>query len=457
MKVFKLGAIGLLFMTLSTGCASSTESPETVARIPIYNEQEKGIYDGISKMLVNSSLLIPSNSKEVGKINEVDLDNDGINEVIAFEKKKNAELESDEVGFIVLSQYTDNEDEVKYREVGTLLEEGSSIEYANFYDLDNDGYKEIVLLVKNSEKTNMYIYRYEDDEIKRIFKLNPTWIINKKNITNMKIKIGNIDGDSKLDILMLHFNQSDNKIYASLTNFDDDIVLKDFIEIENVKNLSDTYITIGNVGKSKTGIILDIPTYKENNYTTQILYIEDNKLKKAFNDLDENIMKAYYIPVSDINDDKVIDIPIVNGNGHAYTSKNSANINWYGWNGKNNEQSGLLFISQIYYNYQYNFKFLMPNNLLRKVSISQPYDGDNISFIFNYYDGITMEQKNLFEIKLISKTITEDTKSTTVQTGTIVGETEDYSFVIYLNDEEELKSLDITRDALVDYFSLIYE
>ena len=52
----------------------------------------------------------------------------------------------------------------EYQEEGNVLEGGETIEYANFYDLDKDNHLEIILLIKKQDKTNMYIYKFEDND-----------------------------------------------------------------------------------------------------------------------------------------------------------------------------------------------------------------------------------------------------------------------------------------------------
>lgn len=56
-----------------------------------------------------------------------------------------------------------------------FLENGELIEYVNFYDLDLDGYKEVILLVKFKDKMNMYIYKVVDNEIIKIYDLDVLW------------------------------------------------------------------------------------------------------------------------------------------------------------------------------------------------------------------------------------------------------------------------------------------
>lgn len=99
------------------------------------------------------------NSIEVGKINEVDLNNDGKNEVVFFEKRENI---NNEVGFTVLESKDDESKDALY------TESGDKIKYANFYDLDNDGNKEIILVVEEKNETTLTICRYENGEIKEL-------------------------------------------------------------------------------------------------------------------------------------------------------------------------------------------------------------------------------------------------------------------------------------------------
>lgn len=463
MKLFKLLTCASLLVFLTTGCSIDSKSPEELIKYkPVYNENKEILYKGINQLLpLNSSLILPSNSSEVGKINNVDLNGDGVEELVAFEKKENLNDNQNKVGFIVLSK---NEDET-YTNKGNLLQVGDYIEYANFYDLNNDGYKEIILLIKNRNKTNMHIYNFKEDEIKSIYTLNPTWIKNKQNLLDVKIKVGYIDDNDKLDILIMHYDPKNSKAYASLANFNKSLELIDFTEFSNVKNLSDLYITIGTIATEKVGntkiekkgVILDIPIIQDNNYITQILYIKDQKIKKAFSDDDKSTMKPYYIPIEDINKDKVIEIPIVNGSGNIYTQKNSANISWYKWNGKeDDEKSSLVFIIQIYYNYQYNYKMLIPNKLVNKVDIVQEYKGNDVLFKFYYYDTVDVKLKNLFTISLVNKNLIDDKKNASSSNGIILNETNEYSFILYQNDLEELKKLNINIEALREYFSLIY-
>lgn len=467
MKFFKSTAIlGFLMLSL-TGCALGSESPEQlIDQKPIYNENNKKLYESVNRIVGSSaSLLLPANLQDVGKINKVDLDNNGIEEVIVFEKSKNLNTNESEVGFFILNKKQDDYEKISKESIS-----GESIEYANFYDLDNDGNKEIILAAKGQIKTTLYVYKYIDGEIKKSIEIKPTWINDRYNLTDMKIEIGYINNDNKLDILMANYDSRNSRMYVSVINYDginNGVELIDYVKFDNVKNISELYITLGNIasqakGSTIKGIVLDIPMTKESSYFTQMLYFEDDNLKKAFEDNDKSLMKSYYIPVEDINKDKVIDIPILNGslNENTYTSKSSANISWYSWNGKKDSSSGLLFTSQIYYNYEYNYKFFIQNNLANKIYVEQETNSDNVIFKFNYYDEKEKGSKTLFTITAHSKNIVVDeSKNINLQNqvGISLKETDKYNFILTIVDTEQLNRLDLTVESLKEYFSLIYE
>ena len=467
MKFFKSTAIlGFLMLSL-TGCALGSESPEQlIDQKPIYNENNKKLYESVNRIVGSSaSLLLPANLQDVGKINKVDLDNNGIEEVIVFEKSKNLNTNESEVGFFILNKKQDDYEKISKESIS-----GESIEYANFYDLDNDGNKEIILAAKGQIKTTLYVYKYIEGKIKKSIEIKPTWINDRYNLTDMKIEIGYINNDNKLDILMANYDSRNSRMYVSVINYDginNGVELIDYVKFDNVKNISELYITLGNIasqakGSTIKGIVLDIPMTKESSYFTQMLYFEDDNLKKAFEDNDKSLMKSYYIPVEDINKDKVIDIPILNGslNENTYTSKSSANISWYSWNGKKDSSSGLLFTIQVYYNYEYNYKFLIQNNLANKIYVEQETNSDNVIFKFNYYDEKEKGSKTLFTITAHSKNIVVDeSKNINLQNqvGISLKETDKYNFILTIVDTDQLNRLDLTVESLKEYFSLIYE
>ena len=156
MKLFKLTALSTFLMITLSGCSLNSESPEQLIKEkPVYSKESLKLYKQVEKFLPssNASLLLPRNSSEVAKINELDLDKDGEEELVVFEKKEDVNENKTEVGLMVLKKDENGE----YQQHGNILENGESIEYANFYDLDKDNSLEIVLLIKKQDKTE-YVY-----------------------------------------------------------------------------------------------------------------------------------------------------------------------------------------------------------------------------------------------------------------------------------------------------------
>ena len=300
MKLPKVVVLLLIVISIfTTGCETNTESPENLLNNNIiYDKNKNELYTFVNKSLDGTTLILPQNSSEVGQINELD------SNIIAFQKKEDVNLNSNEVGFVIISK-----NDKGYILKDSYLEEGDEIEYANFYDLNNDGLDEVILLIKNNSSVTMNIYSIKNDKIEKISQVKPTWLDGYEKYTDMKIKIGLINDDLILDILMLN-SDSSGDIYATVLNYDKNnkLNISNSIKMSNVKNLSESYMTLGKVYNNKKGIVLSMPTVKESAYATQILYMKDDKLKKAFNDKDV-IMNSYYIPIKDVNSDGILEIP----------------------------------------------------------------------------------------------------------------------------------------------------
>ena len=180
---------------------------------------------------------------------------------------------------------------------------------------------------------------------------------------------------------------------------------------------------------------------------TQILYLKDKQLQKAFDDNLDKFKKPYYIQVEDINGDGIVEIPSVNNSAKGYRTKTSANISWYDWNGSPDTFRNLTFINQIYYNYKNNFKLLIPSELANKISIEEEYRGNIVSFNFYYYDNLRPQD----EFQKIF-TITKSTKSKIDESGK-GGSTNTNAFILFENDTD-IFTLNIASQQLLDELNI---
>lgn len=450
MKLLKLAALIFVICTMTTGCDTSSDLPENLLNENIlYDKGNSELYTFINKSLDGTTLVLPDNSSQVGQINEVD------SNIVAFQKRQDVNLKTSKVGFVLISKNDEG-----YTMEDSYLEEGEEIEYAGFYDLNNDGNEEVILLINNKSVTTMNVYSIKDNKVKRISKVKPTWLQDYKKYAQMKIEVGFIDNDLKLDILMMNYDNSNGEMYVSMLNYsnENELSTTNAIKISNVKNLNDLYTVIGKVNNNKKGAILSIPTLKENGYATQILFMKDNKLKKVFND-DNIILNSYYVPVKDDNNDGIIDIPVLNNNmieSYTSNSKPSALISWRKWNNKTGKEADTIFISQVYYNYKNNFKFLVPDNLANKLYIQKSVVGDTPYYVFYYYDKNSKEPLEIFQIGIAPKSLVEDTKASP-KMDTILAETENNYYQLVVKDKDIFEKYDLTLENMKEYFSVIYK
>ncbi len=451
MKLQKVVALLFVFVSVFiTGCETSSESPENLLSDNIiYDKSKNELYTFVNKSLDGTTLILPQNSSQVGQINELN------SNIIAFQKKEDVNLNSNEVGFVIISKQKNG-----YMVEDSFLQEGDEIQYANFYDLNNDGLEEVILLINNKNCVTMNIYSVVNNEIKKTSEIRPTWLDDYQKYTNMKINVGLINDDSKLDILMLNSDNSSSDVYITVLNYDKDYNVKvtNSVKMSNIKNISESYITLGKVYNNKKGVILSMPMLKDNNYGTQILYMKDDKLKKVFKD-DKIIMNSYYVPAIDVNNDGILEIPELNNSmieNFNPNSKSSSLVSWRKWNNKVGDEANTIFISQVYYNYKSNFKFLVPNNLANKLYIKRSVLGDSNYYIFYYYDKEHSKQIELFQIGYSPKNLVEDAKASP-KIESILYENNNYYYQLIVKDKEAFEKYNLTLDNMKEYFSIIYK
>ena len=92
MRLLKLVGVLSLVTVLSTGCYKSENGENNPINLfdelPIYNEEKREISDKVKVIAGSADLTLPSNSIEVGKINEIDLNNDKKDEIVFLKKGK---------------------------------------------------------------------------------------------------------------------------------------------------------------------------------------------------------------------------------------------------------------------------------------------------------------------------------------------------------------------------------
>lgn len=447
--IFLLGILSAFFLS---GCSSSSaKTPEKLLTKPNYDEEKAILSSGITKvMFQNVTLIFPDNTKDVGKINYVDLDEDGVNEVVAFQKKDITGKDT-EVGFMVLRE---NGESYNFLESGETLEKGKKIEYAGFYDIDSDGNKEIIMQFKdNNNLSKIGIYSLNGNEIKTEGMIEPEDASGKPNEKSLSIKIGYIDDDNIYDIVVLTYDSESKKMTVNLADMTDgELKIKDSVVYDNPRGLSETRVSIGNISKEKKGVVIDMPNDTDQGMMTSVLYVENDKFVKITSDDDPRMITSYYIPITDINNDNVIDIPCIVSS--STVDKSYAFIDYYQWS----EDRGLSRINEIYYNYSYNFRVNVPKELYGLLSVEQNYINEDIIFTFRVYSDMGIPE-DIFTLTAKPKTSKiDDNQSLNKEKATvIVMETEDYTYQVTINNAEILGQYNLNTKNIKEIFARAYE
>ena len=474
-KLIKLMLLAVVILMTTTGCSTSTKSPEKLLTKPNYDEEKALLNSGISKVLYqNVNLIFPENLKESGKINYVDLDEDGKNEIVAFQKKEKINSDS-KVGFLILRE---DKESYSFLEDGVVLEKGDKIEFGGFYDLDGDGSKEIIMQYKDqNDVSRLKVYSFKDNKVSEIYRLDDIFtegnVIFKSSsnlnntsdsssigeIDSKKIKISYIDDDNNIDMIVLGYNSSNRKLKVSLVQFtSENAVVKDVKTIDDINGISEAYITIGNISKNEKGILLDLPIGKDGVVGTEVIYIKDGKFVNVASCKDEQMKKAYYVPVGDINKDNIIDIPSISANSSSFIDKSYAYITYYQWSGSS-DNNFMHIKGQSYYNYQYNFKFDIPKLMYNSLYTEQKYEGEKIQIEFKATNIRTGTLETAFTVVVKPKNGSIDDKQSLGNTKDAVRilDNEDYSYDLIINSKRILKDYSVKEDELKKSFSNVYE
>lgn len=466
MRLLKLVSVLFLTVIITTGCyknGNTENNPVNLFdQLPVYNQEKKDISDEVKKISGSTNLILPYNSIETGKINQVDLDNDKKKEVVFFQRREDIK---NEVGFTILDSKNEFYDT-------TYTEQGDKIKYANFYDMDNDNHKEIILVVEEKNVDTLAVCKYKNEKIETIISKTDSDYFNTDKYSKLNVLVEDIDNDKQLELIVYNYSYSKKQLNLNVCRIKNNkINIVDTLSIKDVKNFDDIKITSGKINKKDKALFLSIPSSKEEKYITKIICLKDDKLIDTLKDSQTSFTNEYYIPFEDVNNDGITNVPIIDEDSinidtlSSNTYPNSMIISWKKYNEKNAKDADLIFVNQIYYNYELRFKFLIQNNLVGKISISEKENKDlsNYKTFDFYYDNSseinTSKKKNkrnlLFSLNLTEKNVADDTKNVNKASGDIIFENSSYMFTILNINQTQFKELGLNVNILKEYFSEI--
>ena len=432
--------------TLIAANFNSLKSPEKLIVKPVSNESNLQIYNSIRRLTpLDTSFTMPQNFKEVSKINRVDLDSDGIEDIVAFKKKNNENQGTSNIYMYIFNMQSG---QISEDDESIVRIPGETIKYANFIDLDNDGKKEIILHINSLGYENIYVYSYEDGNIKKKAEYN-------SSETSIKLNFFDYDNDGHMECLALIQSQKNYEVSICGMRLENNNIQFDKYDTSyTVESLDKVEILNGRLSNKYLGSVITYQSLRGSSVNQLIIY-RNSRFEKVIKNESNIAINPYNLRAEDMNGDGILDLPKIEEGLTNSSTKDNIIISWYDWNGKLEEKKEVLTrIGQNFYSFTYNFKQVIPDILWDKIYIKvENKDNKDEYSIYNINDKSKVELLTYTVIPKASANY-ENIDKEDVKTR-ILFETEDYVCILKKSNETMLKKYGINLNRISKTFVLI--
>ncbi|MCM1314713.1 MAG: hypothetical protein NC205_01180 [Prevotella sp.] len=372
MKILELLVIPVVL--LLTGCAFSSSIDNLMSPPKLSVEQEQ-VYSALTDATGTSiSLKYPKSGKYLSAFIVEDIDSDGESEAVVFYEKNSIALEENTLRINILDR-----SDGKWRSVCDTPAKGAEIEKVMISKLGSNDRTNLIIgssLINRSEK-NVSIYNYADGNIEETFSESYSFI-----------DVTDLDGDEENEFLLLSGATSGST--ATVETFR---LKEDGLYYRYSCNLSGNFtefdnLSYGKIDDERTGLYIDAVT-GTGLIQTDIIYMDDNSLKKVFSTADESsfTVRPTGCTSFDIDGDGVPEIPVQKislGYEEVSESEQIKITEWF-FVGKN---SRLQKKYTSYYDINDGYIFVFPEKWENHVTIKHDFINDEIVFC-SYENGQT--------------------------------------------------------------------
>lgn len=435
----------IILPILITANFNSLKSPEKLIVKPISNEENLEIYNSIRQLTpIDTSFTLPQNSNEVSRINRVDLDMNGRNEIVAFKKKTN---ENQGTSSIYMYIFNTRNRQISEEDEKIVKIPGESIKYANFIDIDNDGKKEIILHINSMGFENIYIYNYDNGVIKKKAEYN-------SSETSIKLNFFDYNRDGKMECLALIQNLQNYEVsICGMKLLNNKIQFDKYDTSYTVESLDKVEILNGRISDNYFGSIITYHSLRGSAVNQLVIY-KNSKFEKVIKNESTLAINPYNLRPEDINGDGLLDLPKVEQKLTNASSKDNVIITWYNWNGQQGDKEVLAPVSQYFYSFAYNYKLHIPDRMRDKIYIKIEKNDENYDYSIYY---ITSKSRiHLLTYTVMSKsTSSYENKDKNDAKITTLFETDDYVCILKSSNSAMMRKYGVDIDRIKNIFEMI--
>ena len=311
----KLAAPMLLLALLLTGCYSFRGDP--LYALPQRSREYRELQSAVETAMNGGSYSAPVSGANRQALQQVDLDGDGLEETLVFCK-----TESERPLKVLIFKRREEQFEL----FCTLEGEGSAFDSVQYAQIDGAPGMELLLSRRIGEQVQVFL---------SVYSLTAGGPVELMSAGYNAYTVQDLDGDQLSDIFVLRANADGLRASAELYRFQDGELRKDAEASLSTGADSVKRILTGNIAPEVPAVFI-ASAYDESNLITDVFALENNVFTNiTLNDesgQSAQTVRNYYVYSTDIDNDKVIELPntlALPSDPEDAGSENQYRIIWY--------------------------------------------------------------------------------------------------------------------------------
>lgn len=434
-------AVTALFSTFASGCDFTDFSTESILRPPKTMGDDAEIEQLISDTAKGAyTLKYPKNGNYRSAIIMTDLDGDGVDEAVAFYRKK-----SDATAIHMLVMY---ENEGKWSLSSDFVTETTDVDSVDFADIDGDKSLEILVGYSTYTLNESFLAccSYSNGETEAI----------NAGQRFSSFYCGDLNGDGKNEILTLSLYSTENEAKASMLEYSEKgnaLYVKASVAMDpNVTKYKS--VAVCDLTQDTKGVLVD-GSFANDDINTQIIYY-NNELSLLRNPLykeksKNTTQRSVSVVCSDIDNDLIYEIPIIDSLPYSSEDESVSSGLKITWNNFDDNGEKLIAKVSMIADRSLKYTIKMPESWLDNTVTAVCLPNENTTEFYEWSDDSLGEK--LFEIKMFDVADWDMGKSNDKYTLIYKDNKYAYTFINSNSDSDYA----MTDDEIKTAFSLLDE